>query len=252
LARLGVYPRGSKERSTMTKVPALTREQIEALQALDSATVSNAVESFQVRLPNTGYADSSIRCLSTDFPPMVGYAATARIRTAAPSMEGQPYMDRQDWLNHVLEIPEPRVVVLEDLDNPPGRGALIGDMHVNILRALGCVGVVTNGAVRGLPSSREVGLQLFAGSVSVSHAYAHVIDFGGPVVVGRMKVQPGDILHGDLHGVQTVPLEVAADVPKAARHIVAYKHRVIELCRSGKFTLEEFGMFKGTPEGRKP
>ena len=102
----------------MTKVPALPREQIEALQVLDSATVSNAVESFQVRLPNTGYADSSIRCLSADFPPMVGYAATARIRTAAPSMEGQPYMDRQDWLNHVLDIPQPRVVVLEDLDNP--------------------------------------------------------------------------------------------------------------------------------------
>lgn len=236
----------------MPKVPVLTREQIEALQALDSATVSNAVESFQLRLPNTGYADASIHCLSPDFPPMVGYAATARIRTAAPSMEGQPFVDRQDWFNHVLNLPEPRVVVLEDLDNPPGRGALIGDMHVNILRALGCVGVVTSGAVRGLPASREIGLQLFAGCVSVSHAYAHIIDFGGPVIVGRMKVQPGDILHGDLHGVQTLPLEIAADIPRAASHIVKYKHRIIDLCRSGKFTLEEFGMFKGTATGRKP
>jgi 4-hydroxy-4-methyl-2-oxoglutarate aldolase len=67
----------------------LSSIQIERLGHLDSATVANAVESFGVRLPNTGFTDSRIRCLFPDFPPMVGYAVTARIRTANPPMEGR-------------------------------------------------------------------------------------------------------------------------------------------------------------------
>ena len=224
----------------MREVPALTPAQIEGLRRLDSATVANAVETFRVRLPNTGFADSRIHCLSPDLPPMVGYAATAHIRTADPPMEGRTYIDRTDWLNYILSIPEPRVVVLENMDKSPGLGAFIGEMHVNILHAMGCAGVVTNGAVRGLPASRAMGLQMFAGGLCVSHAYAHIIDFGCAVTVGRMNVQAGDLMHGDLHGVQTVPIEIAGRIPEAASQIVQYKQRIAKLCRSGTFTLDRF------------
>ena len=74
---------------------------------MDSAGVANAVETFKVRLPNMGFADSRVHCLSPDLPPMVGYAVTARIRTANPPMEGHTYIDRTDWLDHILSIPEP-------------------------------------------------------------------------------------------------------------------------------------------------
>jgi 4-hydroxy-4-methyl-2-oxoglutarate aldolase len=230
----------------MRNVSVLPSDLIAELRRLDSATVANAVETFGVRLPNTGFTDPTIRCLSPDLPPMVGYAVTARIRTATPSVEGQPYIERRDWLRHIVDIPEPRVVVVEDLDNPAGLGALIGEMHVNILHASGCVGVVTNGALRGLPAGRSLGLQMFARNVSVSHAYAHILDFGGPVVVGRMKVEPGDVLHGDLHGVQTIPREIAEQIPAAASQIMQYKHRIIELCRSGRFSLDSFTALQRT------
>jgi regulator of RNase E activity RraA len=91
-------------------------------------------------------------------------------------MEGHTYIDRTDWLDHILSIHEPRVVVLEDMDGPHRLDAFVGEMHANILRTLGCVGVVTNGAVRGIPTSRAIGSQMFAGNLCVSHAYAHVID----------------------------------------------------------------------------
>jgi hypothetical protein len=91
----------------MGKIPTLTSTQIDELRRLDSATVSNAVESFGVRLPNTGFTDSTIHCLFPDFPPMVGYEVTAQIRTANPPMEGHTYIDRTDWLDHILSIPEP-------------------------------------------------------------------------------------------------------------------------------------------------
>jgi len=225
---------------SMGEVPALTPAQIEELQRLDSATLANAVETSGVRLPNTGFADFRIRCLSPELRPMVGYAATARIRTADAPMEGRTYIDRTDWLNHIFSIPEPRVVVLENMDEHPGLGAFIGEMHVNLLHVLRCAGVVTNGAVRGLPASRAMGLQMFAGGLCVSHAYAHIIDFGCSVTVGRMNVQPRDLMHGDLHGVQTVPIEIAGKIPDAASQIVQYKQRIAKLCYSGTFTLDRF------------
>jgi 4-hydroxy-4-methyl-2-oxoglutarate aldolase len=213
-------------------------ELIQSLTRLDSCTVANAIETFDVRLRNIGFTDSTVRCIFKDLPPMAGYAVTARVRTSEPPMEGLRYFDRTDWWNYVLTIPSPRIVVAEDTDAHPGLGSFIGELHANILMAQGCVGVVTNGAVRDLPAVRAAGFQMFAGNVSVSHAYAHIYEFGRPVEVGRMKVQPGDLLHGDLHGVQTVPMEIAAKIPDVAREMIEQDQKLIALCRSKDFTIE--------------
>jgi 4-hydroxy-4-methyl-2-oxoglutarate aldolase len=219
--------------------PPMNQELISALARLDACTVSNAIESFNVRLRNSGFTDSSVRCIFTDRTPMVGYAATARVRTSDPPMEGSSYYDRTDWWNHILTIPAPRIVVVEDTDQHPGLGAFIGELHANILLALGCVGVVTNGAVRDLRAVHETGFQMFAGNVSVSHAYAHIYDFDSAIQVGRMNVRPGDLLHGDRHGVQTVPVQIAAKIPAVAEEIIAREQRVISKCRATDFTIEK-------------
>ena len=217
----------------------LTQTQLDQLRRLDSSTVANAIEIFDVRLRNTGFTDSRVHCIFPDFPPIVGYAATARIRTSNPPMEGHSYYDRTDWWDHILSIPAPRIVVVEDVDKHPGLGSFIGEVHANILYTLGCVGIVTNGAVRGLRATREIRFQMFAGNLSVSHAYAHIFDFGGTVTVGGMTVQAGDLLHGDVHGVQTIPLEIADKISYAAEQIVRNKERVVALCRSQEFTLDK-------------
>ena len=46
----------------------LQEEQIDALRRLDTCTVSNAIETFDVRLRNTGFADARIRCMFEDLP----------------------------------------------------------------------------------------------------------------------------------------------------------------------------------------
>ena len=61
------------------KYPLLTPEQLEALRRLDTCTVSNAVETFGLRLRNEGYTDASIRCLFPHLPAMVGHAVTVKI-----------------------------------------------------------------------------------------------------------------------------------------------------------------------------
>ena len=162
----------------MAVEPPVPSEELDALGRIDTCMVCNAIETFEVRLRNTGFADARVRCMFEDLPPMVGYAATARLRTVEPPIAGGSYRDRTDWWNSILQIPPPRIVVLEDMDKTPGVGAFLGDTHAAILRALGCVGYVTDGAVRELPRVQELGLQLFAGNVAVSHAYSHIFDFG--------------------------------------------------------------------------
>src|SRR5215469_15570386 len=107
----------------------LSQEQLDSLRRFDTCMVSNAIERFEVRLRNTGFAASNIRCAFEDWPPMVGFAATARLRTAdVPIVKGFCH-DRTDWWNSILEVPEPRIVVVEDKGNPPGLGAFVGDVH---------------------------------------------------------------------------------------------------------------------------
>jgi 4-hydroxy-4-methyl-2-oxoglutarate aldolase len=217
---------------------ALPPQVIEELCTYSTCVVSSSIEKFDIRLCNVGFADSRVRCMFPDFPPIAGFAATARIRSASPPMQGKTYYDRTDWWDHILSIPRPRVVVIEDIDDPPGLGAFVGEVHANILRALGCTAVVTNGAVRDLREVRSAGLQMFAGNVSVSHAYAHVFEFGGIVQVGKLRISPGDLLHGDLNGVHQVPLEVAQQILPVAKEISDRRAQLVQLCRSKNFTRE--------------
>jgi len=211
----------------------LSESELSALRELDTCMVSNAIETFEVRLRNTGFANSHIRCMFEDFPPMVGYAATARLRSEDPPVDRKSMHDHSDWWRSILDVPAPRIVVLEDMDEPPGRGAFIGDVHAAILQALGCIGVITNGAVRELPRIQETGFHLFAGNAAVSHSYAHIFHFGSVVKVGGLQVHPGDLLHGDRHGVLSIPRQIASEVPAVAARLRKKENKLIALCRQG-------------------
>jgi 4-hydroxy-4-methyl-2-oxoglutarate aldolase len=241
--------------------PILTPEQFEALRRLDGCSLANAIEVFDVRLRNEGFiGDAEARCIFPDLPPMLGYAVTGRIRSATPPMASSipppqtlTFADRDDWWKYVLSIPEPRVLVLKDVDPTPGLGAFIGDVHSAICRALGCVGYVTNGAVRDVDATRAAGFQVFAGYISVSHAYAHITDFGEPVEIGCVRIRPGDLIHGDRHGVQTIPKAIARQIPPVAACLREKERRIIEFCNSADFTLEKLRLvIKEAEESCRP
>jgi 4-hydroxy-4-methyl-2-oxoglutarate aldolase len=217
-------------------LPALT---IEQLSDFDTCTVSNAIEQFDVRTRNEGFVHGSIHCMFPEMKPAVGYAVTATIRSSMTPVAGRCYYDRPDWWSYVASMPEPRFIVLQDVDESPGLGALIGEIHANICVALNCCAFLTNGAVRDLPGVRAAGFQAFAGSTSVSHAYAHVVEFGQPVAIGGLLIHPGDVLHGDRHGVVCVPPQIAADVPRVAAEILAEEQELIDYCHSREFSLEQ-------------
>lgn len=207
------------------------------LRAIPTPAVSNGIEVFDVRPRTAGYMSSQIRCILPELGPMLGYALTATCRaTERPPKDAN---ERRIAMWRAIEaIPAPRVIVIKDLDDPPGAGAYWGEVQSNIHRALGCVGAVTDGSVRDLDEVRALGFHFFAGSVGVSHAYVHLVEFGQPVEVGGLVVRPGDLLHGDQHGVLVIPLEIAPQVADGVAKVERVEREIIAYCQSPGFTRE--------------
>lgn len=207
----------------------------QALARYDSPTLANAIETFERRPRDVGFADSRIRCMFPELGRMVGYAATATILA-----RGEP---GPDWAGagndslyaHVRTIRAPRIVVVKDLDEPPAHGSLWGEVHATIFGALGCVGCITDGAVRDLDEARGLGFHFFAAGPSVSHAYVRVETVGEPVEIGGLAVAPGDLLHADQHGVLKIPLEIAAELPAAADRVTQREQALLRWVRSDQF-----------------
>jgi len=213
----------------------LSPEQIEELRSITTPTISNAIETFDVRPRNEGFMNTEIKCILPELGPMVGYAATATIIASRPETNAAENMDRELW-KHVVSMPAPRVVVVQDLDNPPGVGSLWGEVNGTIHKALGCAGTVTNGGVRDLDEVRGMGFHFFAAHVVPSHAYVHVVEIGKPVRVGGLTVHPGDLLHGDKHGVVVIPHEIAAEVAERSREVEQNERTIINFFRSPDFS----------------
>jgi regulator of RNase E activity RraA len=55
-------------------------------------------------------------------------------------------------------MPGPKIIVVQDLDKPRVVGSFWGEVNANIHRALGCVGTITDGAIRDLDEMTNAGL----------------------------------------------------------------------------------------------
>jgi 4-hydroxy-4-methyl-2-oxoglutarate aldolase len=220
-------------------ITPLNPRQVEALRSLDACAIANAIESFRVRLRNEGFADGSIRCMFPKLRPVVGHAVTIKIRGTSPPTGAPTYLETTEWWDYVLSVPAPRIVVVQDISSKPGLGAFLGEVHSNILWALGCVGAATNGSVRDLPAVEELGFQLFAGNRSVSHSYVHIVETGAPVTVGGLSIQSGDIVHGDMNGIQTIPPALVDQIPATAAAIAGRERAVIAQCRAADVSLDK-------------
>ena len=214
----------------------LSDQELKNLELWSTPAICNAIETFKVRPRNQGFM-LGITCLFPDFKPMVGYACTATMMADQPPAERDRGAAEAHWDN-ILKTPAPRVAVIHDLDQPRCIGSLWGEVNANIHRALGCLGVVTDGGVRDLDEVKELGFHFFAADVIPSHAYVHIVDSGLPVKVGGLVVNNGDLIHADKHGVVVVPQEIAREVPRACQEVEDRERRIINFCKSPAFNIE--------------
>ena len=218
----------------------VTAAQFEFLRSIDTPTVCNLLEIVAPERRGFGYTVRHLHCPFPDLPPMVGFAKTVTIRTKdkVPLAEASYMAKRLDYLDYVAAAPAPGIVVIEDLDGEhAGYGAFWGEVQSNLHKALGCLGTITNGAIRDIPMIPP-GFQMLAGSIAPSHAYVHVIDFGVPVTVHGMAVASGDLLHADQHGAVVVPVETVAAMRPALDKLTQQEARIIQAARAPGATVE--------------
>lgn len=212
-----------------------------ALARYDAPTLANAIETFDLQPRDVGFADSRIRCMFPELGRMVGFAATATIVARGAPAGDWAGAGNDALYAHVRAVRGPRVVVVQDLDDPPAHGSLWGEVHATIFGALGCVGCVTDGSVRDLDEARRMGFHFFASGPSVSHAYVRVETVGEPVEIGGLRIAPGDLLHADQHGVLKIPLEIAAELPAAADRVIETEQALLRWVRSDEFDPDLLG-----------
>ena len=210
---------------------------LQELAALDSCGIADAIETFSTRLRNEGFNDPTIHWSIPNARRMLGYAVTFKIRSGDPPMKPDYYLDRTNWWTVLDHSDVPKIVVIEDVDAKPGRGALVGRMHVTILKALGCQGVVTNGAIRGVHQFERLMMPAFARNVSVSHAYVHVIETGAPVSIAGIRIKSGDLIHGDANGLVNIPIPLADQIPATVQKLRSREEKIQEFCLSDSFTM---------------
>jgi regulator of RNase E activity RraA len=225
----------------MTKPPSpspLSADLLEALRRYNTPTISNAIETFNIRKRHLGFLPHSIRCLFPDMPPIVGYAVTSQTRAAPPTEAGADIID--GYFRYVAAAPGPKIAVGQDLDDPPGLGAQFGEVTASIHKKLGCVGHVTDGCPRDLDEVHDLGFQLFGRNPCVSHAYVRLVDYGKPVRLAGVEISPGDLLHADKHGVCIIPLEIAHKLADACAEVERLEKPLLDMCRSDAFDLEQY------------
>ena len=222
----------------MTDTP-LNDQELSLLREIDTPTICNALEIVSPERRARGFTVRHLHCAFPELAPIVGYARTARIRAAPPPSAGNEDQTaaRLGYYRYIEEAPGPTVMVMEDIDTPPGFGSWWGEVHSNVHRALGALGVVTSGSVRDLDMIAE-GFQLLSGSVGPSHAWVQLVDCGTEVSVHGMVTRSGDLIHADRHGAVIIPHDVARDVPAAAELCMRREKPILDACKSGEFSVD--------------
>lgn len=120
-----------------------------------------------------------------------------------------------------------------------------GEVMAVAAQARGIAGLVIDGGVRDVDELQRLGFPAFARGVAVFRTAKHEAgELGAPVVVGGVRVEPGDVVVGDSDGVLALApsrLEATLAAGRARRE----KERgVLERLRRGELTIDIYGWRK--------
>src|SRR5579883_59931 len=213
----------------------LAPEQLAALRAIDSPTISNAIETFNVRPRVEGFVGYDIRCIFPELPPSVGFAVTC---TVDSTTEGRQGIGFHHLYNLLETAPKPAFVVMQDVGPDRLHSCHAGEIMATTMKRLGAVGILTDGGLRDAGEVRALGgFQYFCAGLVVSHGNPICVSVGEEVTISGMRVRPGDLLHGDANGVVLVPEACIADLAPAARRILAQEAETLHQINSPEFTV---------------
>ncbi len=206
----------------------LTHSELLEMKRWNTPTIYNGWEQItQYDSAADGFNLEETRDFMPQMGPMVGWAVTLTIEPS--NRAHKKHRDAwADYRAYVASVPGPKIVVVQDLDKPRTVGAFWGEVNANNHRALGCVGTVTDGAVRDIDEMANAGLKAIARRLSVGHAHSWPVEWGCEVEVFGRKVAPGQLIHADKHGFLVIPEEEATrDLLDAARFMDTNECRTV-------------------------
>ena len=194
-------------------------EMLEELKNFDTPSITNVVATYpgsplclDLYDPwyDNWYTDQSIRCMYPELGRTVGFAVT--------SVHGLPDPNNKTTMLDVFDAldaaKKPSVLIFEQRFPPEiaGKVGLAGGMFTTSLKALGCVGAISNGPSRDLDEIRPMKIQYMLSGVTAGHGNMAVHEVNVPVKVGGMEVNPGEIIHMDESGACKFPADKLEEV----------------------------------------
>lgn len=217
---------------------------LDQLRRFDTPTVCNVIELCDVIPRTAGYMDARIKACFPQLPPMVGYAVTATFRAGVKPRGGDVYAGLEKQARELANLPGPKVVVFQDLDDP-SVAATFGEVMCTTYQAFGAVGLITSGTGRDLDQVEALKFPCFTAGTVASHGYCQILELNVPVRVGGVWVNPGDLLHGDRNGVAVIPNEIAAAVAEGCPALAEAENIVLDYLKSGTPTGDGFVAARG-------
>lgn len=162
----------------------------EQITALDSAAPVTNLEETKDFMPQMGT--------------MAGWAVTLVIEPSNAEHKSNQNA-WTDYRSYVASLPGPKIVVVQDLDKPRVIGSFWGEVNACVHRATGCVGTITDGAIRDLDEMTQAGFKGIARRLCVGHAHATPVRWNCQVEVFGTVIQPGQLVLADKHGFIAIP-----------------------------------------------
>ena len=196
------------------------------LRRWNTPTIYNGWEQITAHdVADTGFNLEETRDFMPQMGPMIGYAVTLVVEPSDPAHQRPEAW--QAYRRYVAQQPGPKIVVVQDLDKPRVVGSFWGEVNAGVHRALGCVGTITDGAVRDLDEMTAAGFKALARRLCVGHAHVCPVRWDCEVEVFGRKVQPGQLIHADKHGFLAVPPEDEAPLLDASRFMDTNECRTV-------------------------
>ena len=179
----------------------LTHADLLQLGRWNTPTIYNGWEQITARnVAADGFNIEETRDFMPQMGPMVGYAVTLVIEPSNPAHRRNNPNAWIEYYRYVADLPGPKIVVVQDLDKPRTIGSFWGEVTSNTHRSIGCVGTITDGAIRDLDEITNAGFKTLARRLCVGHAHVVPVRWGCEVTVFGQTVRPGQLIHADKHG----------------------------------------------------
>lgn len=217
-------------------------EAVAALERFSTPSILNGLKRLGMSPNDLRSIDRhAVVCTSPELGARAGVAVTRSVSTRrggpSPDAERTAMLDRRS-ASTAAAIAAPKFAVVQNIGDWRGPVCIWGEVMAHIHVASGFRAGVTNGPVRDVTEMQAVGFQTFAGGLDVGGGFVDHIDVDIDVEIGGVVISPGDVLHGDRHGVVKVPAELVSDLPSAIASHEAVEARVFEVCKSSEFRLE--------------